>query len=90
MKVRTTLLLPLALLATAACGGGDDGNDTAQPQVIAHRGASGTDGLAQKDASVSEGQDGGWEFPLQGRKHWGSPYGDGRPCRCAARRAGDG
>ena len=41
MKVRTTLLLPLALLATAACGGGDDGNDTAQPQVIAHRGASG-------------------------------------------------
>ena len=41
MKIRTTLVLSLALLGMAACGGGDDVDDTAQPQVIAHRGASG-------------------------------------------------
>ena len=37
MKIRTTLVLSLALLGMAACGGGDDVDDTAQPQVIAHR-----------------------------------------------------
>ena len=41
MKIRTTLVLSLALLGMAACGGGDGVDDTAQPQVIAHRGASG-------------------------------------------------
>ena len=41
MKFRTTLLLSLSLLGVAACGGSDDVNDMAQPQVIAHRGASG-------------------------------------------------
>ena len=38
MKTRMTLVLSLALLGLAACGGSDD-LDT--PQVVAHRGASG-------------------------------------------------
>lgn len=41
MKIRTTLVLSMALLGLAACGGSDDGDEAAQPQVIAHRGASG-------------------------------------------------
>ena len=40
-KLMSILLCCLMILGMAACGGGDGVDDTAQPQVIAHRGASG-------------------------------------------------
>ena len=41
MKIRTTLVLSLALMGLSACGGSDDADEVVQPLVIAHRGASG-------------------------------------------------